>query len=37
MQLDAKTFSAMGGVEVSEEVSKDDLKKSLEDEGYKVK
>lgn len=41
MELDAKTFSTMGGVDVTDtELSKDDieaLKKSLEDEGYKVK
>lgn len=41
MELDAKTFSTMGGVDVTDkELSKDDieaLKKSLENEGYKVK
>lgn len=36
MNLDANAFATMGGVEITE-TSKDDIKKSLEEEGYKVK
>lgn len=36
MNLDANAFAKMGGVEITE-TSKDDIKKSLEEEGYKVK
>lgn len=38
MELDVDAFSAITGLEASEEkVSKDELKKTLEEEGYKVK
>lgn len=36
MNLDANAFATMGEVEITE-TSKDDIKKSLEEEGYKVK